>query len=113
MAYTLNPQAPKVRFEAVKLVRSGWSTRKVARHLGFSQSAVSKWVKRAGCGWYGPLPTRSSRPKTYPSALPKEIVSAIIEKRNGRRRCGQVIHLHEEALGVLLVRTFFYHFSFQ
>src|SRR3989344_6181999 len=92
MAYTKNPHLPKVRGEAIRLVRSGMSTRKVARRLGWSQSAISQWVRRAGPGWYGPLPTHSSRPKTSPNALPKEIIAAIVAKRVGKRRCGQIIH---------------------
>lgn len=36
--------------------------------------------------------TKSSRPHTSPNALSEKVIMAIIEKRNGRRRCGQVIH---------------------
>jgi transposase InsO family protein len=32
--------------DAVKLVRSGWSTRKVAAHLGYSQAAIVQWMNR-------------------------------------------------------------------
>jgi hypothetical protein len=51
-----------------------------------------------------PIPTRSSRPKTSPRALPREIVQAIIGKRAGGRRCGQVIHeeLRREGVPVSL-----------
>ena len=54
-------------------------------------------------GWHE-IPTKSSRPHTSPNALKKEVVKAIIEKRNGRRRCGQVIHqeLRGEGIGVSL-----------
>lgn len=100
MAYTQNPHLPKVRWEAIRLVREGLSTRTVARKLGWSQSAVSQWVKRAGPGWYGPLPTESSRPTKSPRALDAKIVSAIIKKRAGRRRCGQVIHRELRADGI-------------
>jgi transposase InsO family protein len=50
------------------------------------------------------IPTRSSRPHTSPNALKKEIVEAIIKKRIGRRRCGQVIHqeLLREGISVSL-----------
>ena len=92
MAYTLNPHLPKVRGQAVELVRQGWSTRKVARYFGFSQSAIVKWVaksKKRGCG---SIPTESSKPKSNTQALSREIVSAIIKKRLERRRCGQVVH---------------------
>jgi transposase InsO family protein len=93
MAYTTNPKLPKVRRDAVRLVvYRGWSTRKVARHFGFSQSAVVKWCKKDPTGGWHEIPTESSRPKSTPRALPKEIVEAIIDKRIGRRRCGQVIH---------------------
>lgn len=53
-------------------------------------STVSRWCKR-GTGW-NPINTRSSRPHTSPQSLPEDIIGAIIQKRNGRRRCGQVIH---------------------
>jgi len=42
MAYTTNPNLPRVRMDAVRLVRSGWSTRKVARHLGFNQASYER-----------------------------------------------------------------------
>ena len=93
MPYTTNPQMPKVRMEAVRLVKyRGWSTRKVARHTGFSQSVIVKWCKKDPSGGWYRIPTRSSRPHTSPRALERGIVSAIVTKRSGRRRCGQVIH---------------------
>lgn len=93
MAYTKNPHLPKVRMEAVRLVKyRGWSTRKVARYTGFSQGAIVQWCKKDPTGGWAHIETRSSRPDTSPRALAKEIVLAIIEKRQGRRRCGQVIH---------------------
>jgi len=91
MSYTQNPNMPKVRMEAVRLVKyRGWSIRKVALRYGVMPSTVSRWCKR-GNGW-SPIYTRSSRPGTSPRALSQEVISAIIRKRIGRRRCGQVIH---------------------
>lgn len=91
MAYTQNPHIPKVRMEAVRLVKyRSWSMRKVARRYGVEPSTISRWCKK-GTGW-NPIRTASSRPKSFPTALKKDIVSAIINKRIGRRRCGQVIH---------------------
>lgn len=91
MSYTTNPNMPKVRREAVNLVKyRGWSIRKVALKFGFHPSTVSRWCKK-GTGWEL-IPTRSSKPKTSPNALSGAIVSLIIQKRIGRRRCGQVIH---------------------
>lgn len=93
MAYSLNPNLPKVRREAVHLVKcEKWSMRKVAKHMGFNPSTVSRWCRnRLATGW-SLLPTKSSRPNTSPNALKKEVVEAIIKKRIGRRRCGQIIH---------------------
>lgn len=91
MAYSKNPELPKVRQEAVRLVYQGWSVRKVARHFGYTHSAVVKWCKKDPTGRYQ-IETKSSRPHRSPRALPESIVSAIIQKRIGRRRCGQIIH---------------------
>lgn len=102
MAYTKNPHVPAVRWEAIRLVREGWSTREVARRVGWSQSAVSQWVRKAGPGWYGPYPTRSCRPKTHPRSLSREVVAAIIAERVGRRRCGQVVHRELKKKGIVV-----------
>lgn len=88
----MNPKLPKVRGEAVELVRRGWSTRKVARHLGYSQSAVVKWCAKMNTYGYGAIPTLSSKPKHHPRALGREAVSAIIQERVGRRRCAEHVH---------------------
>lgn len=93
MAYTKNPHLPKVRMEAVRLVKyRKWTIRKVARHVGVAASTISRWCKSPwGTGWI-PIPTRSSQPKSSPKALPAETIDAIIKKRVEYRRCGQVIH---------------------
>ncbi len=93
MPYSLNPQLPHVRMEAVRLVRSGWSTVKVARHLGYSQSAVVKWRKRAPTDLRARvIPTASSRPHHHPHELPENLVRTIIEYRRRYRRCALVLH---------------------
>jgi transposase InsO family protein len=93
MSYTKNPNMPKVRRDAVNLVKyRKWSMRKVARRFGVYPSTISRWCKHPwATGWHE-IATRSSRPKTSPNALARNIVAAIIDKRIGRRRCGQVIH---------------------
>ncbi|NTW14415.1 MAG: helix-turn-helix domain-containing protein, partial [Candidatus Moranbacteria bacterium] len=40
MAYTSNPNIPKVRWKAVKMLRSGKSSREVARYFGYDQSTI-------------------------------------------------------------------------
>lgn len=92
MAYSNNPNLPKVRGAAVTLVRQGWSVRKVARHLGFTHSAVVKWTARARVRGYGPIPTRSSKPRRHPRALSSKTIDAVITERVGRRRCAEHVH---------------------
>ncbi|MDP2664641.1 MAG: integrase core domain-containing protein [bacterium] len=103
MPYTKNPNIPKVRRDAVNLVKyRKWSIRKVARRFGVYPSTVSRWCKHPwATGWHE-IATKSSRPKTSPNALTKEIVWAIINKRIGRRRCGQVIHQELLRDGILV-----------
>lgn len=86
---------PQVRADAVTLVKCHhWSIRKVARRFGVEPSTISRWcIKDVSSGRY-PIPTRSSRPHTSPTALHKDIVAAIVRKRIGRRRCGQ--HIYHE-----------------
>ncbi len=93
MAYTKNPHLPNVRMEAVRLVKyRKWTIRKVARYVGVAASTISRWCKSPwGTGWM-PIPTKSSRPKTSPKALPVAIVEAIIAERVGRRRCAEHVH---------------------
>ena len=93
MAYTQNPNISKVRRDAVNLVKyRDWSMRKVALRYGVEPSTVSRWCKKDYCGGFRLIPTESSAPKTHPNALSEEIIKAILNKRIGRRRCGQVIH---------------------
>jgi transposase InsO family protein len=100
MAYTNNPNLPKVRGEAVALVAKGWSVRKVARHLGFTHSAVVKWVAKSKLRGYGPIPTGSSKPKKHPQTLTALVITAIIEERTGRRRCAEHVHQALKKKGV-------------
>lgn len=102
MAYTKNPALPRVRRDAADLVRRGWSTRKVARHFGFSQAAVVQWVKKSKDTGYRPIPTRPSRPKHHPRELSETLVRKIVGKRLELKRSAEVIHfaLKEEGISV-------------
>lgn len=104
MAYTTNPHLPKVRWQAVKMLRSGKSTREVARYFGFNQSTIVRWQEKAKRRNAGPIPTESSRPHSHPKALKALIVKKIIEKRLERDRCGQIVHhaLQKEGVSVSL-----------
>jgi transposase InsO family protein len=101
MAYTKNPHLPKVRRDAVRLVKQqNWSMRKAARYFGVQPSTVMRWCRKDFTYGEHEIPTRSSKPKKSPRALPRNIVTAIIKKRLGRRRCGQVIHRELLAEGI-------------
>lgn len=104
MAYSKNPHLPRVRMDAVKLVRAGWSYRKVARHTGFTISAISKWVQKAeNIGrnqlW---IPTESSRPKTAPQALPRATVQEIVQQRLKHHRCAEVVQEELQRQGIVV-----------
>lgn len=94
MSYSKNPNLPKVRAEAVKMVRSGQSTRAVARHFGFSQSTIVKWNKKVPPDFYQYriIPTESSRPRHHPNELSKEIVRQILDYRHKTGRGAEFIH---------------------
>lgn len=107
MAYTTNPKLPRLRMQAVLMVRRGASTREVAKYFGYNQSTVARWVQRANAELLigsENLPTLSSRPKSHPKALAPEIVSAIVAERLKHRRCAEVVQdsLREQGIVVSL-----------
>src|SRR3989344_2242679 len=92
MPYTTNPNLPRVRMEAVKLIRSGWSTRKVALHFGFNQSTIVRWMMRAPYDRRAKIiPTQSSRPRHHPHELSHEMISAILSYRDKYHRGAEVL----------------------
>ncbi len=102
MPYQLNPNLPKVRAEAVKMVRAGHSTREVARHFGFSQSAVSKWCQKVHpeVRQFRVIPTESSRPQHHPKELDETLVARILELRDTTHRGAAFIHVLLQRDGV-------------
>ena len=94
MAYTTNPHLPRLRLEAARLVlKEGWSTREVARHTGFNQSSIVRWVNYMKLNHVGhTIPTQSSRPHHHPHQLSPEMVDAILAYRQKHRRCAEVLH---------------------
>jgi transposase InsO family protein len=92
MAYTKNPYLPRVRRDAADLVRRGWGVRKVARYVGVSPGTISKWFKKSQAIGYRPIPTLSSRPKSHPKQLSKELVWKIYHKRIVIKRSAEVVH---------------------
>jgi putative transposase len=92
MSYTNNKNLPNIRREAVRLVRRGWSARKVGRYLGFHHTAVMEWLRRAQKLGDHPIPTRSSRPLSHPNQLKEEVVKKIVEKRLKHNRYAEAVH---------------------
>lgn len=107
MAYTSNPQIGRVRLEAVKLLHKGWSTRKVARHFGYSHFTIVRWNQRYEnecLSLHVHLQTKSSRPHHHPKELPQDIIEAIVTERLKHNRCAEVVHedLKEQGIKVSL-----------
>ena len=92
MPYTTNSNMPRIRREAAHLVHLGWSTRKVARHFGFSQSVIVKWFKKSKVYGYHPIPTKSSRPKHHPKELSENVMKKIVAIRLKTKRTSGVVH---------------------
>ena len=104
MAYTTNPRLPNVRMDAVRLIEAGWSTRDAARHLGYTQSAIVKWVARSRTLPHNihAIPTRSSRPEHHPAELSHDVVNRIFELRGQRNECAEIIHHYLLKEGVVV-----------
>lgn len=100
MVYTNNERIPRVRAQAVRMVRSGKSTREVARYFGYNQSSIVRWCKKAGIVVGTRIETISSRPKNSPKSLPKETVGRIIHARIKSKRCAEVVHQMLKVEGV-------------
>ena len=95
MAYTTNPHLPRVRAQAVELVRRGKSVREAARHFGFAHNTVLNWLKRKPeYGWHGQLviPTKSSRPMRHPKELSNDIIRRILDLREERNQCAEILN---------------------
>jgi len=93
MTYTMNPNLPRLRMQAAKLaLDNGWSTREIARHTGFNHSTIVRWIAKAKMSGQLNIPTLSSRPHSYPRALPQDIVQAILDHRQKYHRCAEVIN---------------------
>jgi transposase InsO family protein len=93
MPYTTNPHLPRLRMEAAKLVlQKGWSSRQVARHTGFHQSTIVRWVEKAKHTNRNTILTENCRPYHHPKQLSDELVAKIIDYRQKYRRCAKVLH---------------------
>jgi transposase len=80
--------------DAVKLFHKGWSMRKIARHMGFNVSTISRWVEKAPDDARRTIPTLSCRPHHHPHALPQATVDLICELRRLNMRLAQRVWLN-------------------
>jgi len=83
---------PRIRRDAARLFRKGWSARKIGRYLGYHHTAVMKWVAEAKKVGDVPIVTRSSKPHSHPRRLSSEIMQKIIEKRKAHNRYAEVVY---------------------
>lgn len=102
MSYTMNPRMPKLRAQAVRMVRSGKSVSEVARYFGYTKSAVSKWCCKVPLNGAHEIPTKSSRPHHHPRELSHKIIDTIIAYKYKYKRCSEVIHQHLTNDGIMV-----------
>ncbi len=98
--YSTNPHLPRIRRD-VAIFASKSGIRKASRHFGYSPSVISKWVKILEKRGNHPIPTRSSKPKSHPQTIEKDLVSKIVAKRLEIGRSSEVIHESLRRDGVL------------
>lgn len=96
---------PRIRRDAARLVRKGWSARKVGRYFGFHHTAVMKWVAKARMLGDIPIPTKSSEPKRKWRKTRPELEEEVVALRRKTGRCTEAILLMLKREGVSLPKT--------
>lgn len=119
MAYSTNPNLPRARALAMKLLmQEDLPLQVVANKCGVHRSTIYRWrnkwleinkhvefknkyrptrevgkqFKFTSVRWL--IPTRSSRPKRSPNAVPKHIVELVLSLRRTLKRCAEVVWHH-------------------
>lgn len=92
--YTTNSRMPRLRAKAVEMVQQDKTVSEVARYLGYSKGAVSKWCQKVPLGGAYEIPTQSSRPHHHPKELSEDVVEKIIKCKKKYDRCAEVVHQH-------------------
>ncbi len=119
MAYSTNPNLPKARAIALKLlIQDELPVVVAARKCGIHRSTLYRWRKKweglnknvqtdnpnrpnraysrahhlARCTWR--IPTTSSRPHTSPTAVSAELVRLVLAVREQLKRCAEVVWHH-------------------
>ncbi|MFZ2125085.1 MAG: DDE-type integrase/transposase/recombinase [Candidatus Saccharimonadales bacterium] len=116
MAYSINPNLPKARALAMKLlVREQLPLLVVARRCGVNRTTVWRWKRKwdelnkyvqfinlnrptrsvglsnklTSCVWI--IPTNTSKPTFHPWSIPDETVRIVLSIREKLRRCAEVV----------------------
>ena len=119
MVYSINPNLPKARATALRLlVEDELPVGVVARKCGIHRTTLWRWKQKwlkinanwqtdnpnrphrtyskknhlSRCSWT--IPTKSSRPHVSPTAIPSVLVEHILRLRAGLQRCAEVIWHH-------------------
>lgn len=119
MAYSINPNLPRARAIAMKLlIVEGLPSTVVANRCGVHRSTICRWKRKwlninadvqfenynrpnrktgeqfryTACKWL--VPTNSSRPITSPRAITDRIVKRVLEVRHKLHRCAEVVWHH-------------------
>ncbi len=130
MSYSINPNLPKARALALKLlITEGLPLQVVANRCGVHRSTIYRWKHKwleinnnfqlenfnrpnrepgkqfrlASVSWL--IPTLSSRPLASPKAISQWIVDRVMELRKELKRCAEVVwfHLtHEDGIKISL-----------
>ena len=128
MAYSTNPNLPRARATALRLlVEDQLPLLTVARKCGVHRATIWRWKRKwtilnrhvqlenlnrparepggmfrqAALRW--PVPTLSSRPRTSPAALPDRIVRQVLAVRYELGRCAEVVWHHvTTVLGIVV-----------
>jgi transposase InsO family protein len=119
MAYSINPNLPKARALALKLlIEEGLPTQTVANRCGVNRSTIYRWKRKwlelnqnvqlenfnrpnrakdsklstfraTALRWL--IPTLSSKPACSPRAISDSLVERVIEVRTKLKRCAEVV----------------------
>ena len=118
MAYSINPNLPKARAIAIRLlIAERLPTQTVANKCGVHRSTIWRWYRKwsklnehrqldnpnrptrpvgksrlVSCRWS--IATNSSRPHCSPQAICSQVVDRILELRQTLKRCAEVIWYH-------------------
>lgn len=119
MAYSTNPNLPRARALALKLLLlQSLPLQTVANKCGVHRSTIWRWKQKwlqlnqhqqlvnlnrphrqpgtqfrlLSCRWV--IPTRTSRPHTSPGAISRQVIDRVLELRRTLKRCAEVIWYH-------------------